>query len=69
MNERILIGTFGAMRTDDEATQRYYLVEWITELYTVQEDTIMKGVKPQHTAFAGEIICNILFWSTVPGGG
>ena len=27
MNERILIGTFGAMRTDDEATQGYYLVK------------------------------------------
>ena len=24
MNERILIGTFGAMRTNDEATQGYY---------------------------------------------
>ena len=27
MNERILIGTFGAMRTNDEATQGYYLVK------------------------------------------
>ena len=27
MNERILIGTFGTMRTDDEATQGYYLVK------------------------------------------
>ena len=61
MNERILIGTFGAMRTDDEATQGYYLVKWITEPYTVQEDIIMKGVEPQQTPFAGEIICDTLF--------
>ena len=27
MNEWILIGTFGAMRTNDEATQRYHLVK------------------------------------------
>ena len=27
MNEIILIGTFGAMRTNDEATQGYYLVK------------------------------------------
>ena len=27
MNERILIGTFGAMRTDDEATEEYYLAK------------------------------------------
>ena len=45
MNERILIGTFGAIRTDDEATQGYYLVKWITEPYTVLEDKIMKGVE------------------------
>ena len=27
MNERILIGTFGAKITNDEATQGYYLVQ------------------------------------------
>jgi len=27
----------------------------------------MKGVEPQHTAFAGEIICDVLFWNPVPG--
>jgi len=31
MNERTLIGNFGAMRTNDEATQGYYLVKWIME--------------------------------------
>ena len=35
MNKRILIGTFSTMRTDDEATQGYYLVKLITEPYTV----------------------------------
>ena len=29
MNERTLIEIFGAMRTNDEDTQGYYLVEWI----------------------------------------
>ena len=61
MHERILIEPFGAMRTNDEATQEYYLVKWITEPYTVQEDTIMKGVESQQTAFAGKIICDALF--------
>ena len=67
MNTWILIGNFGAMRTDDEATQGYYLVKWITKPYTVQEDTIMKGIEPQQTTFAGEIICDALFWNPVPG--
>ena len=44
MNERMLIGTFGAMRTNDEATQGFYFVKWITEPYIVQEGTVMKGV-------------------------
>ena len=43
INKRILIGNFGAMRTNDEATQGYYLVKWITEPYTVQGDTDMLG--------------------------
>ena len=47
MNERILIGTFGAMRTNNEATQGYYFVKWITDPYIVQEDTVVKGVEPQ----------------------
>ena len=51
MNERILIGTFGAMRTNDEATQGCYLVEWLSEPYIMQENTVMKGVDPPHTTF------------------
>ena len=26
----------------------------------------MKGVEPQHTTFAGEIICDAMFWNPVP---
>ena len=54
------------MRTNDEATQGYYLVKWITDPYIVQEDTIMLGVEPQQSAFAGEIICDAVFWNQVP---
>ena len=54
MNERILIGTFDAMKTDDETTQGYYLVKWITEPCTVQEDIIMKGVEPQKLLLLGK---------------
>jgi len=35
MNERILVGTFSAMLTNDEATQGYYLVKWLSESYTM----------------------------------
>ena len=43
INEIVLIRNFSAMRTNDEATQRCDLVKWITEPYTVQEDTVMLG--------------------------
>ena len=66
INERILIGTFGAMRTNDKATQGYYLVKWITEPYTVQEDTVMMRVEPQQSPFVGEKMCDAVFWNPVP---
>ena len=57
------------MRTDDEDIQGYYLVKWITEPYTIQEDILMMGVEPPQTAFDREIICDALFWNPVPWGG
>ena len=66
INEGILIGHFGAMRTNDEATQEYYLVKWITEPYKGQEDTIMKEVDPQQSTFSREIVCDAVFWNPVP---
>ena len=35
MNKLILRENFRAMITNDEATQGYYLVKWITEPYIV----------------------------------
>jgi len=63
MNERVLIGTFGAMRTNNEATQWYYLVEWIIGQYIVQENMVMKGVELQQSAFVGKIIRDAVFWN------
>ena len=65
MNNRILVGTFGAMKTNDDATQGYYLVEWLSESYTVQDNTVIKGVDPQQTSFTGEIINGVVFWYPV----
>lgn len=35
MNEKMIIWTFSAIRTNDEAIQGYYLVEWLSEPYIV----------------------------------
>ena len=52
VNKLILVGMVGAMITNNKATQEYYLVEWMSGPYTVQENTVMKGVEPPHTTFA-----------------
>ena len=44
MNERILIGIFGTMRANDEATQGYYVAELLTKPYTVQKNIVTKGI-------------------------
>ena len=36
----------GAVRTDDESTDEYYVVQWINELYTLQEYKEMTGYIP-----------------------
>ena len=66
INEQIFVGKFGAMRTNDETTQEYYLVEWMLELHTVQKTTVMKGVDPPHTDFHEENICDAMFWNLIP---
>ena len=65
MSERILIAIFGTIRANDEATQGYYVVELLIKPYTVQENIVMKGVDPSHTFFAGEIICDAVFFDPV----
>ena len=51
MNKRILIEMFEETIIDDEATQGYYIVKWVSEPYTVQENTIMKGAETLQTDF------------------
>ena len=41
-------------------------MKWITSPYAVQEDTVMLGVESQQSYFAGEIICDAVFWNPVP---
>ena len=61
MNERILIGIFGRMRANDEATQGYYVVESLTKPYTVQENVVMKGVDPPHTFLLQKLNVTLCF--------
>ena len=38
MSEKILTTMYVAMRTDDDSTDGYYILQWTSEPYTLQED-------------------------------
>ena len=45
------------MRTDDPAMDGYYIVKWISNVCTCQEDIVIKGYNPLEYAYAGEMVC------------
>ena len=61
MSEKILTTMYGAMKTDDESTNEYYVLQWKSEPYTLQEDKEMESYIPPITAYAGEIVCDDVF--------
>ena len=52
---------YGSKRTADENTEGYYIFQWTSEPYILQEDNKMKGYIPLVTAYAGEIVSNVVF--------
>ena len=61
MNEKILTTMYGAMRTDDESTDRWYILQWTSESYILQDDKVMEGYTSTITAYGGEIVCDSVF--------
>ena len=46
MSEKILTTKYGAMRIGDDSTDRYYIAQWTSEPYTLQEDKNKKCYTP-----------------------
>ena len=44
-------------RTNDKAMQGYYLIEWLSESYTVQENIVMNEVD-MHQDLGKQFRCN-----------
>ena len=44
----------------------YYVVQLISEPYTLQEDNKMKDYTPLITSYVGEIVCDAVFLNSVP---
>ena len=66
MSEKILTTMYGVMRTNDESSDEYYVLQWTSELYILQEDKEMKGYTATITVYAGEIVCDAVFLNPVP---
>ena len=62
MSEKIMRSNCGEMRTDDPATDGYYIAEWISNVYTAQYGIVMKGYNPPEYAYTGEIVYEARFW-------
>ena len=43
MSENIMKGNYGETIKDDPDTDEYYIVEWDANVYTAQDDIVMKG--------------------------
>ena len=61
MSEKILTTMYRSMRTDDKSTDGYYVLQWTSEPYTLQEDKEMEGYSPAITAYACEMVCDAVF--------
>ena len=65
MSKKILVTIFDATRIDDESTDGYYIVQWTSESYTLQEDKEERGYIQLVIVYAGEIVCDTLFFNPV----
>ena len=66
ISEKIITTMYGEMRTDDDNTDGYYVLQWTSEPYTLQEDKEMEVYTPPMTAYASEIVCDVVFFNPVP---
>ena len=58
---------FGALLTDDPDSEGFYIVQWTSEPYVLQEDTKLTEYDPVVTLPAGTQVCNARYWLQVSG--
>ena len=54
MSSKIIVGNIEAISTNNTNTEGYYLVQFDSVPYTLQEDTTIDGIE----LLAGAIVCN-----------
>ena len=66
MAENIEVGSIGAFRTEDENADGYYLVQFTSEPYTLQEATLLTEYEPPLQLDEGELVCEATYFEKVP---
>jgi hypothetical protein len=65
--EQIKIGEIGCFLTNDPESDGYYIVEWKSELYTLEEAIALVEYDPPLHLEEGELVCNGQYLNKVPG--
>jgi hypothetical protein len=66
MAEKVEVGMFGTFQTDDPDADGYYLVEWTSVPYTIQENVELTEYDPPIQIERGELVCDGKYWNKVP---
>ena len=67
MAELIKVGGQGAFSTLDENAAGYYVVDWMSEPYTLQDDVELAEYTPAMWLKAGELVCDARYYHEVVG--
>ena len=63
--ENIMKGNYGAIKMDDPDIDKYHIVEWYFNVYTAQNDIVMKGYNPPKYTYVGEMEWKTGLWNLV----
>jgi hypothetical protein len=66
MSEKVQHGNYGAFSTEDPHADGYYIVQWTSDPYTLQEDLQLTDYDPPVIIPAGELVCDAKYLEKVP---
>ena len=66
--DQIEMDTMGAFQTSDPDTPGYYIVQWVGEAYTLQEQYSCHAFDPPNIICEGEMVCEAKFWTPMNKG-
>ena len=66
MSESIKIDGVGAFMTGDPDADGYYIIQWTSIPYTLQEDQMLDEYDPPLVIPHSELVCEAKFWEKVP---